>query len=108
MRESPFGFEYSWEDLRPVRPLSVIVLVAQLVGAGVSFAVGHFPTWFENVWFGGALTTFPGFAVGLIVQRAINPSSLVENRVMVRRMGLVSVVVSLAAFMVPMGVLSAA
>ena len=108
MKENQFGFEYSWKDLEPVRALSVVVAVAQFVGAVASLAIGHYSGWFENLWFGGAVASFPGFLIGLPIQHRLKPASLAENRVMVRRMGLISAVLSLAAFLVPLGALHAA
>ena len=101
MKESPFGFEYSWDDLRPVHPLFVTVIAAQLVGAVIGMSVGYFPGWFENIWVGGASATFPGFLIGLPVQARLRPEAIPENRVMVRRLGLVALVLSIAGFTMP-------
>jgi len=101
MKESPFGFEYSWDDLQPVRPLFVTVLVIQVVGALIGLSIGYFPGWFENLWIGGAIATFPGFLVGMPIQTHLRPAAIAENRVMVRRMGLVALLLTLAGFTMP-------
>jgi hypothetical protein len=106
MKESDPGFEYNVGEFRPLRALSVVIAAAQCVGVGVSLWVGHYPSWFENLWFGGALATFPGYLFGLAVQHHFRPNSLIVCRALVRRMGLVSAVLSLAAFVVPLGALS--
>ena len=106
MKENQSGFEYNWEEFQPVRALSVVIAVAQCIGVGVSLWVGHYPSWFENLWFGGALATFPGYLIGLALQRYRKPNSLIVSRALVRRMGLVSAVLSLAAFVVPLGALN--
>ena len=103
MKESPFGFEYSWEDLQPVRPLFVTALIAQLVGAALGLWIAVFPSGFENLWAGGALATFPGYLLGLPLQTYLRPGSLGENRIMVLRMGLVALVLSAAVFVFPFG-----
>ena len=102
MKESPFGFQNSWEDLQPVRPLFVTSLVVQSLGAvlGLWFAV--FPSWLVNIWAGGALATLPGFLVGLALQAHLRPGSIGENHVMVQRMGLVALVLSLSVFVLPL------
>lgn len=105
MNENPSGLDGNRDEFQPVRTLSVLIAVAQCVGAGVSLLVGYFPSWFENLWFGGALVTFPGFLMGLAVQRHLEPTSLSENRALIRRMGLVSAVLSLSALVVPLGAL---
>ena len=103
MKESLFGFEYSWEDLQPVRPLFVTVLIAQVTGAALGLWIAMFPSWFENLWAGGALVTFPGFLLGLPIQMYLRPGRISENLVMVFRMGLVALVLSGAVFVFPFG-----
>jgi len=103
MKESPFGFEYSWNDLGPVRPLFVAVLIAQVLGAALGLWIARFPFWFDNLWAGGALASFPGFLLGLPIQMHLRPGSLTENRVMVRRMGLIALLLSAAVFVFPLG-----
>ena len=90
MTARPFKVSYSWSELAPVRPLCVTTLVAQLIGAGVglsTFGTTHF---FEALWLGGSLATFPGFLAGLVVQRILRPGSLARNRQMVLFMGTVA------------------
>jgi hypothetical protein len=108
MKENGSGFDQGVGQFLPLRALSVVIAVAQCFGAGVSLWVGHYPSWFENLWFGGALATFPGYLVGLAVQRHLNPNSLIVCRPLVRRMGLVSAVLTLAAFVVPLGAFNVA
>lgn len=108
MKENESGFDFNQGEFQPLRALSVVIAAAQCVGVGVSLLVGHYPSWFENLWFGGALATFPGYLIGLAVQRHLKPNSLIVSRALVRRMGLVSAVLSLAAFVVPLGALGAA
>jgi hypothetical protein len=108
MKDNESGVDYGLGEFQPLRALSVVIAVAQCVGVGVSLLVGYFPSWFENIWFGGALATFPGYLIGLAVQRYLKPNSLIVCRALVRRMGLVSAVLSLAAFVVPLGALNAA
>ena len=101
MKESQFGFEYSWADLQPIRALAVIVLLAQVAGAALGYLFPHFPRWFESLWFGAAIATFPAFLVGLIVQARLRPGSVRENRVMVRRLGLIALALSVFAIAMP-------
>jgi hypothetical protein len=101
MKESQFGFSYSWGDLQPVRPLFLTMLVAQVLGAAVALWLAAYPSWFDNAWTGGAAATFPGFLVGLSIQYRLRPVAVSEHRVLVRRMGLLALVFSLAAFVMP-------
>lgn len=101
MKETPFGFEYSWSDLKPVRVLAVTVLVAQVAGAALGFTFQRFPDWFESVWFGAALATFPAFLVGLVAQAGVRPGSIAENATMVRRLGLIALFLTFFAIAMP-------
>lgn len=102
MKESPFGFEYTWADLQPVRALALIVFGTQIVGGLAGFAFPRFPEWFESMWFGAAIATFPAFLVGLAVQSKLRPGSIAENRVMVRRFGLIALALSAFAVAMPL------
>jgi hypothetical protein len=101
MRESPFGFSYSWADLAPIRPLTVTVFVAQILGAAGGLLFSSSPDNLARIWAGGALATFPGFLVGLLVQWKIRAEALSENATMVRRLGLIALLLSLAAAAMP-------
>jgi hypothetical protein len=103
MRESQFGFEYTWDDLKVIRPLALTVLAGQLIGAGVGVLVATYANLFANIWAGAAIATFPCFLLGLVIQRQRNPDALRENRTMVRRLGLIALVLSLAVFVMPLG-----
>ena len=102
MKESQFGFEYSWSDLKPIRALSVTVLAAQTLGAGIGLFLPRFPQWLESLWFGAALATFPAFLVGVIIQAHVKPGSVGANRVIVRRLGLISALLTIFAIAMPL------
>lgn len=101
MKESRFGFEYTWADLQPIRALSVVVIGAQIVGGILGVVFPQFPKFFESLWFGAAIATFPAFLIGLAVQHRLRPGSLGENRVMVRRLGLIALALSAFALAMP-------
>jgi len=90
MAQPDYDFEYSWDDLKPVRPLYVTILVAQVLGllAGVLF--GRDGGWVERGFVWGSIATFLGYLLGYWVQAVTMPGSLERNRVLVRHLGLVS------------------
>ena len=101
MKESQFGFEYSWSDLQPVRALAVTVVVAQICGGLLGLFFAPQETAFVKLWFGAALATFPAFFAGLVIQAKLRPGSIGENMVMVRRLGLIAALLSLVAAFMP-------
>jgi len=102
MRESSFGFQYTWADLEPVRPLAVTLSLVQVAGATVGLVFPLLPGWFESAWFGACVPMFPAFLVGLVVQSLRRPGSIAENGTMVRRLGLLALFLSSVALSMPM------
>ena len=102
MDESPFGFEYSWDDLQPIRPLAATVCATQILGALCGLSASLYPSWFANLWAGGALAGFPGFVLGWLLQYQWDRESLTEHRVMVRRFALVALLLSLSVLVLPL------
>jgi hypothetical protein len=101
MKESAFGLQYSWADLQPIRALAITVVVAQVAGAVAGLLFPQFPRWFESLWFGAAVATFPAFVVGALIQARLRPGSIGENQVMVRRLGLIALLLSAFAVAMP-------
>lgn len=101
MKESQFGFEYTWADLQPIRHLAITVFGAQIAGVVLGFWFGNNPEWFLNIWFGGAVATFPAYLIGVALQTRLRPGSITENIVMVRRFGLIALVLTVFAFAMP-------
>jgi hypothetical protein len=101
MSNQPFKLSYTWEELRPIRPLYLTTLAIQFVGAGISLSIFGFDRFFEAFWLGGAMATLPGFLAGLPVQLFLRPGSLTEQRQMVALLGFISVVLTVAAVFFP-------
>jgi len=102
MDESQFRIEYSWEDLKPVRPLVVTLIATQLAGCLIGFWLHRYSTFAANLWAGGALATFPGFLLGLLIQLRISTAAISDNKVMVRRIGLIALLLTLLVFVFPL------
>lgn len=88
MAQSNYDFEYSWEDLKPVRPLFVTILVAQVLGLVPGLLLYDGRSWVESAWLGGAFATFLGYLLGLWVQAVMLSGSLGRHRAMVRHLGI--------------------
>ncbi len=102
MKESQFGFSYSWQDLKPIRTLAISVIVFQFVGAMLLyFLVSIDAHWFKILWMGGAIGTLPGYLVGLLLQRRKDVESINNNKTMVYRLGMIAVALTLMGLFVP-------
>jgi hypothetical protein len=101
MKESTLGFEYSWEDLQPIRPLYVTVLLTMFVGSGLALWAAKSPSWIINFGTGGGLASFPGFLLGLPIQIRLRPGSIRANRLMVLRLGAIALLFSVVALFIP-------
>ena len=101
MSNSGFKMSYSWEDLRPIHPLFVTSLVSQALGAVAGLVLKVGPSWFESVWLGGALATFPGFLVGIPVQFHLRPGSLASHKSMVIFLGAIALFLFIIALTFP-------
>ena len=101
MAQSDYDFEYSWEDLKPVRPLFVTLLVAQGLGLLAGLVFGRGGGWVERAFIWGAFATFLGYLLGLWVQAVMMPGSLGRNRVMVRHLGIGATFFGIFALLFP-------
>jgi len=101
MDDTGFKLNYTWEDLKPIRPLFVAVLVAQGMGAAASLSARGLTDWYEAAWFGGALATLPGYFVGLLVQQRVRPGSITSNRSTVLTLGAIALLLFVAALTFP-------
>jgi hypothetical protein len=102
MKESAWGFEYTWDDLQPVRALAVTVIAGQLAGGLLGVLLPQFSRWFESLWFGAALATFPAFVAGVVIQAYLRPGSIGASKVMVRRLGIIAFLLTAFALAMPM------
>ena len=101
MAQPDYDFEYSWEDLKPVRPLFVTMLVAQGLGLLAGLLFGRDGGWVERAFVWGSLATFFGYLLGLWVQTVTMPGSLGRNREMVRHLGIGSSIFGIFALIFP-------
>src|SRR3569832_186111 len=97
MQESRFGFIYSWSDQQPVRPMAYCVVCLQVLGAVCGWTLYETPNdTVMRIWLGGA-----------VVQWRVHSAALSEHARLVRRMGMVTALLSLIAVAILLGVLPA-
>jgi hypothetical protein len=76
-----------------------VAIAAQLLGALTGFGLRGDTDWFDAAWLGGAFATFPGFVAGFFYQAATDAVGLRDNKVMVAFCGGISLLLTLAAWM---------
>ena len=96
-----FKMSYSWEDLRLVHPLFISVMIAQAIGAAISGYLHNFDPILDALWLGGALATFPGFLLGLPVQKLLLPGNMSKHLDMVLFMGTIAAAITAMAVFFP-------
>lgn len=99
MRESQFGFQYDWADLKPIRPLMWAVVAAQLIGSVLGYRELVEGDAFDKIWTGGALASFPGYVVGCALQFLIRRQRFAEHGRMIWHTGLLAALLSPAAWL---------
>lgn len=90
MRESQWGFSYSFSDMWQVPILSSLVIAGELGGAAIGYFSLPSPEAFTRLWLGGVLALIPAFPLGLLLQWKLQPERLAAHAVMVRRLGLIA------------------
>ena len=108
MTNRQFKFGYRWEEIRPIRPLYLTTVAAQIIGASVSLETYGSGSFLEAVWLGGAIATLPGFLAGVPVQLYLRPGSLSEHRQMVMFLGFIAAILTVVAIFFPPVTLKAA
>lgn len=90
MRESQFGFSYSFTDVWQVPILAGLLFGGELIGAAIGYFVLPSPDTFVRLWLGAVLALAPAYPLGLLLQWKLQPERLAANAVMVRRLGLIA------------------
>lgn len=105
MSNSPLHLSLTKEALAPVRAVYWVVCGSQVVGMAIAFMVWSDRRGVEAMWTGAALATLPGFLFGLAFQNLLHPSSLAKNSAVLVRMGILSLMLFAAAFLIPISAL---
>ncbi len=91
-----------WNFIKPLWRILVAVFLAQLIGMAISMFVGKYGHPFVNLWFGGAVSSFLGFLVGLAWCRQISSKLISDNLLAVFFLGALSLIITVMAFIMPL------
>jgi hypothetical protein len=94
-----YFFSYSWDELRNVDALRDTWVAIYVVLGVVGFIAAPFESRGYSALCFAALSNYPGYLLGLMAQRRVNPQSLVEAELMVWQLGNLSKVLSAAGIL---------
>ena len=80
----------------------VVVVLAQVLAGCIAVILEPYGFWFIDFWFGGAVATVFGFVAGVIRQMKSVDGSWRSHRQMLFFMGIASLVLFVAAFVMPL------
>lgn len=83
--------------MAPIRALVNSILALQIIGGILGVLILNQSDLLSKLWIGAAFGSFPGYLIGLYIQYRISHGSLSENIIMVRRIGLIALLLFIIA-----------
>jgi len=97
-----YTLKEQWEFVKPIWRIMLAVLLVQLVAGLTSIVIGRYEHPFLDFWFGGAVSTFPGFILGLLWQTYSSKETIKNNLLAIGFIGSLCLIVTSAAFFMPL------
>ena len=69
-----------WNLAKPIWRILLLALAIQLIGGAISLLNSPYGHPFLDFWYGGALSTFPGFLIGTIWHQYAAPSKISNHK----------------------------
>jgi len=91
-----------WEFIKPVWRIPLAIMIIQVIGGIVGISQNFYGVLMIDYWFGGAVSAVPGFIVGLVWQYTNSPKAIYENQLLVAFFGIICVIITISAFIVPL------
>ena len=91
-----------WEFVKPVWRIMLVTLIAQLAGGVALIVIGKYGHPLVDFWFGGAVSTFPGFILGTVWHGYSAKEEIKNNLLAIGFIGILALMLTLAAFFVPL------
>ncbi|MEN8170835.1 MAG: hypothetical protein ABFS08_11490 [Pseudomonadota bacterium] len=91
-----------WEIIKPIWRIMVVIIIFQIVFGALAIAIGHYGNPFIDFWFGGAVSTLPGFIVGAIWHNHFVTEHLKNNLFALLFIGSISLFLTIFAYIFPL------
>ena len=95
-----------WQIIKPVWRILVIILIIQIVGGITAVSDNIYGHIVVDFWFGGAVSTFPGFLIGLVWHK-FSVKDLSKDSGVILFVGLICLILTIAAFVMPLEMFAA-
>ncbi len=97
-----YSLKEQWEFVKPIWRVLLIALLAQLAGGLALIIIAKYEHVFLDFWFGGAISTFPGFILGLLWQVSSSNETIKNNLLVIVFVGVLCFSLTLGAFFIPL------
>ncbi len=91
------------EQLELIKSVWRIILAAsliQLIGGFSAIFISKYGSFFVDLWFGGAVSSFPGFILGLLWHSS--KKAIKDNLLVIGFLGFLSLMLTLSVFFMPL------
>jgi len=91
-----------WELIKPIWRILLATMIFQIIGGIVGLSYPLYGMLLIDLWFGSAVSTAPGFLIGVVWQSINSPKIIRQNLLIVAIMGIMCVVLTISAFFMPL------
>lgn len=91
-----------WNFIKPIWRILVILGVMQIAGGVTGVVVGKYGNIMVDLWYGGVLTTIPGFLLGLIWHKLSKRADSRNDLLPIVFTGFLCVMLTAGVFFIPL------
>ena len=91
-----------WEHIKPIWRILLAAIVVQLAGGVISIISSKYGHPFIDFWYGGAISTFPGFIIGSFWHHHSSPEKLKYHKFAFFFIGAICLCLMIFAFFMPL------
>jgi len=95
-----YTLKEQWEFIKPIWRILLVASLAQLIGGFTAIFIGKYGHFIIDFWFGTAISTFPGFILGLLWHSS--KKQIKDNLLAIGFIGFLSLTLTLSAFFMPL------
>lgn len=91
-----------WMLIKPIWRILLATAVIQIAGGIIGIISSKYGHPFVDFWYGGAISTFPGFVIGSIWHHYTSPEKLINNKLTFLFIGAICLCLMISAFFMPL------